>query len=313
MISQGSGTGKRRRSVGAAAGKIFRNSLAPPVFHRLMRPLLLFLGLLPLSLSASVERDLAYGDHPLQTYDLHLPAEAAKAPVMVYVHGGGWRRGDKAAVGLKPDWFNGKGWIFASLNYRLIPDGQHPANVNDVASAIARIHDTIAAKGGDPEKIFVMGHSAGAHLACLVATNPKPLESAGKPLSVLKGVISLDTNAYNLPALMESNARPFYETVFGNDPGALRDASPQHHLVSGSGVPPLLIAYSGGMGKKPDPMRRAAATRFRDASERAGIPTVLIDASDRNHGEINQWFGRADDVKVTAEAWKFLEPLAAAR
>ncbi len=288
-----------------------RNHFGFATFHPLMRTLLILLLLPPLVSAATVERDLAYGDHPLQKFDLYLPDNPTKAPVMIYVHGGGWRRGDKAAVGLKPAFFQDKGWIFASVNYRLVPEGNHPENVNDVARAIAKIHETIATKGGDPDRIFVMGHSAGAHLACLVATNPQPLDAAGKSLGVLKGVISLDTNAYDLPTLAGTAMKPFYDSVFGTDPELLKDASPQLHVAAGKGIPPFLICFSRGMGRNAEPTRVAAADGFRAALAKAGIPGEVVDASDRNHGEINQWFGRADDTKVTGKAWRFLEALAA--
>lgn len=276
-----------------------------------MRAFPYFLALFPLLAQAgTVKTDLAYGDHPLQKLDVYLPDAPTKSPVMIYIHGGGWAKGDKKAVGLKPAFFNGKGWIFVSVNYRLLPEGKHPANVNDVALAIAKIHSEVAGHGGDPDKLFVMGHSAGAHLACLVATHPVALEKAGKPLSILKGVISLDTNAYDLPTLVGTAMKPFYDSVFGTDPETLEDASPQLHVAAGRGIPPFLICYSRGMGRNAEPVRTAAAEAFRAALEKAAIPATVIDASDRNHGEINQWFGRADDAKVTAKAWEFLEPLA---
>ncbi|MBL9160163.1 MAG: alpha/beta hydrolase [Verrucomicrobiales bacterium] len=278
-----------------------------------MRAIPYFLALFPLLAQAgTVKTDVAYGDHPLQKLDVYLPDSPAKAPVMVYIHGGGWAKGDKAAVGLKPASFNGKGWIFVSVNYRLLPEGKHPANVNDVAIALAKIHDEVAGHGGDPERIFVMGHSAGAHLAALVATNPKPLEKAGKSLKILKGVISLDTNAYDLPTLVGTAMKPFYDSVFGTDPELLKDASPQLHVAAGKGIPPFLICYSRGMGRKAEPVRSGAAETFHAALAKEGIPSSIIDASDRNHGEINQWFGREDDLKVTAKAWEFLDPLAKA-
>jgi acetyl esterase/lipase len=275
-----------------------------------MRAFLFLLALAPVIADAgSVKTDVAYGDHPLKKLDLYLPDDPANAPVMVYIHGGGWAKGDKAAVGVKPAFFNGKGWIFVSVNYRLLPEGKHPANVDDVALALAKVHDEIAGHGGDPGKIFVMGHSAGAHLASLVATNSKPLEKAGKSLAILKGVISLDTNAYDLPTLTGTAMKPFYDSVFGSDPDLLKDASPQLHVAAGKGIPPFLICYSRGMGRKAEPMRSGAAEAFRAALEKAGILASVVDASDRNHGEINQWFGREDDTKVTAKAWEFLEVL----
>lgn len=279
-----------------------------------MRALLPLLALVPLPLIAgTIERDLAYGDHPLQKFDVYLPDHPAKAPVMVYIHGGGWARGDKQSVGLKSAYFNDRGWIFVSVNYRLLPEGKHPTNVDDVALAVAKVHDRAVTHGGDPDRIFIMGHSAGAHLASLVATNPRPLEAAGKSLSVLKGVVSLDTNAYDLPTLVGTSMKPFYDSVFGTDPEVLKDASPRFHIAADRGIPPFLICYSRGMGRNAEPVRSAAAETFRIALGEAGIPASVVDASDRNHGEINQWFGREDDTKVTAKAWEFLEPLAKAR
>ena len=113
----------------------------------------------------------AYDDHPAQQLDIYHPKKTKDAPVMVYIHGGGWRRGDKDRVGEKAVFFNSKGWVFISANYRLLPEGRHPNNVDDVAKAIAWTHDNIKKYGGDPEEIFIMGHSAGAHLAALVVTH----------------------------------------------------------------------------------------------------------------------------------------------
>lgn len=279
-----------------------------------MRAFPYLLALFPiLSQAGTIEKDLPYGGHPLQKLDVYLPDSPAESPVMVYIHGGGWRRGDKAAVGVKPAFFKAKGWIFVSVNYRLLPEGQHPVNVNDVALALAKVHDSIAEKGGDPDKIFIMGHSAGAHLASLVATHPGALKGAGKSLSILKGVISLDTNAYDLPTLVGTAMKPFYDSVFGTNPETLKDASPQFHVAAGKGIPPFLICYSRGMGERAEPVRTAAAEAFRASLEKAGIPATVIGATDRNHGEINQWFGREEDVKVTGKAWEFLEPLAKAK
>jgi len=285
--------------------------LCPALVSSAMRAIPYFLALFPLIAQAgTVKTDVAYGDDPLQKLDLHLPDTPTNAPVMVYIHGGGWAKGDKAAVGLKPAFFNGKGWIFVSVNYRLLPEGKHPANVEDIALALAKVHNEVAEKGGDPGKLFVMGHSAGAHLAALVATNPKPLEQAGKSLKILKGVISLDTNAYDLPTLTGTAMKPFYDSVFGTDPELLKDASPRFHVAADKGIPPFLICYSRGMGRNAEPIRSGAAEAFSAALAKAGIPASVIDASDRNHGEINQWFGRSDDAMVTGKAWEFLEPLA---
>ena len=153
-----------------------------------------------------------------------------------------------------------------------------------------------------------MGHSAGAHLAALVATSEAPLRKAGKSRKILKGVIPLDTNAYDIAKLMDSGAR-FYGEVFGDDPDLWKDASPITHVAEDAGIPPFLICYTRGMRQLMNPQRPVQANAFAEALRAAGIAAEVVDASDRNHGEINQRFGRADDEKVTGAAVKFLEAI----
>lgn len=238
--------------------------------------------------------------------DLYAPKDVRHAPVMLYIHGGGWTRGDKAAVGQKARFFTERGWIFASANYRLLPDGHHPKNAEDVAAAAAWIHSHIAPHGGDPGNIFLMGHSAGAHLVALVGTDGRHLEKAEKSLAILRGVIVLDTQAFDVPQLLQQSGSDTYRTVFGPDPAVQRDASPIHHVAPEKGIPPFLIAYSSGMGARINPRRSWAAERFAEALKTARVPVEIIDASDRNHGQINQRFGDPADAKVTGKSWAFL-------
>jgi acetyl esterase/lipase len=190
-----------------------------------------------------------------------------------------------------------------------LPEGRHPVNVQDVARALAWVHDQVGKYGGDPNKIFLMGHSAGAHLAALVATDSRPLQAAGKDLTLLKGVIPLDTNAYDLPALAGTDAKPFYSQIFGDEPEVLRDASPLHHVAADKGIPPMLICYSSGMGAVRNPQRSVQANAFARALRAAGVHAEVVDASDRNHGEINARLGDPRDEKVTGKARKFLAGL----
>ena len=90
----------------------------------------------------------------------------------------------------------------------------------------------------------------------------------------------------------------------------LKDASPQLHVGPDKSIPPFLICYSRGMGAQPQAMRSSAANAFKEALSKAGISAEVVDASDRNHGEINLWFGKAEDKKVTGKAKAFLEKLA---
>ncbi|MEM9018670.1 MAG: alpha/beta hydrolase, partial [Verrucomicrobiota bacterium] len=261
-------------------------------------------------LEGKMHRDLAYGEHERNRLDLYEPPQASSAPIMVYVHGGGWRKGDKSRVGEKAEFFTKRGWVFASVNYRLLPDGAHPSNVNDVAAAIAWIHGNADEFGANPDELFLMGHSAGAHLVALVATWKAPLKEVGLDRSVLKGVISLDTNTYDLVALMEGPSG-LYRLVFGEDEETWREASPITHLKTVNGVPPFFVAYSRGVSERLNPKREQFATSFAKALEEVGVDQDLVDATDRDHGEINQWFGLEEDEEVTGKALDFLERIRA--
>jgi arylformamidase len=260
------------------------------------------------------KQDIAYGDHPAQKLDLYQPSQAepragSGSPIMIYIHGGGWRKGDKARVGQKAEFFTGKGWLFISANYRLIPEGKHPNNVQDVASAIAWAHERAAEHGGDSDRIFIMGHSAGCHLVALVATDQRYLEKAGRSLDIVKGVIALDTQAYDLPKLIAETPSALYAQVFGKDPAVHRDASPLQHVAKDKNIPPFLICYSSGMGRRPNSKRPIYANAFGNALRAAGVTAEVVDGSDRNHGEINQRFGDPEDERVTGKAQKFLSTI----
>ena len=282
-----------------------------------MRFLLVLVILASASVAAEpvVVRDVRYGDTPgdatsAHALDVYTPADpgAGPTPVMVYVHGGGWKGGDKARVGSKAEYFTGRGWAFVSVNYRLLPAGRHPANVNDVAAAIAWVHDHAAEHGIDPDAIFVMGHSAGAHLAALVATNPAPLRKAGKSLGVLKGAIPVDTMAYDIPGMLAANPEMGHAEVFGPDPAVRRDASPQLHVAPDAGIPPFLICYSRGVTQADGAVKRAAAAQAFAATLRgAGLAADVVDASDRSHREINERIGDPADDRVTGRIEAFLD------
>ena len=110
-----------------------------------------------------VHRDLPYAEpkNERQTLDVYAPAEGKDHPLVVWIHGGGWRRGDKASVQKKPQAFVDKGFVFVSTNYRFVPNVTVKEMTGDIAKAIRWVHDHAKDYGGDPKSIFVMGHSAG--------------------------------------------------------------------------------------------------------------------------------------------------------
>lgn len=137
-------------------------------------------------------------DPNLLALDIHAPKDAKTAPVVMYVHGGYWKAGDKAQKGHLPEFFCQRGHVFVSVNYRLAPAVKHPVLIQDVARAVAWVHEHIAEHGGDAAQLFLTGHSAGAQLVALLGTDAKRLGEHGKPLSILRGVIPLDSAAMDL-------------------------------------------------------------------------------------------------------------------
>jgi acetyl esterase/lipase len=258
-------------------------------------------------------RDVRYTTTPgveanLQSLDIYAPPDAKASPVVVYLHGGYWMAGDKRTVGRLPEFFCGAGYVFVSVNYRLAPEARHPAHIQDVAAAVAWVHDYIGEHGGGRAQIFLTGHSAGAHLAALLGTDAKRLGEAGKPLSILRAVIPLDSGAMDLNAVAANDRRSDspYRSAFGNDPAAWTDASPIAHVASSKGLPPfqIVIAYGPAIESK----RRGMAS-FAEALRRKGTRAEVLDASlFREHQSLMTEFGAADDP-VSKAVLEFIESI----
>jgi arylformamidase len=253
----------------------------------------------PTASSAELKRtlDIRYVTMPgveakLHSLDVYAPKEAKGAPVLVFVHGGGWRGGDKSNRGHGENLaqrYCAEGFVLVSVNYRLTPAGQHPANIQDVAKAVAWVHGHIAEHGGDPAQMSIMGHSAGAHLASLVAADERWLKAEGKTLDILKRAVLLDTAAYDIPRFIKEFAgdrqgagmKALYVSAFGDTEAAWRDASPQLHLALNKHTPPMLLFYTG--------TRMAAKTlapAFAEALTRVGAPSRAVDTITLEHNEI---------------------------
>lgn len=253
--------------------------------------------------SADVPYSKAESAQPgLLTLDVYQPEGAKELPIMVYVHGGGWTKGDKQAVGEKMPFFCSQWFVFVSLNYRLLPEVQVANQAGDVAAAVAWVHDHARQYGGDPNRLFLMGHSAGAHLVSLVGTDDSLLGKHGEDLSVIKGVIELDTAGLDVPKVVRSG-RGLYAKVFGTDPESLKKVSPLHHVAPNKQIPPFLFVVAGGNKAKLE-QSSAMAARLREAGTRAEI----VEAPNKNHGTLNQDLGKAGD-EVTKKVMGFVEGL----
>lgn len=249
-------------------------------------------------------------DPNLLSLDIYAPEDARDLPVMVMIHGGGWAFGDKANRGLidrKIPFFASRGWVLVSVNYRLSPKVQHPVHVEDVARALAWLGENVGKYGGDAKQIYLMGHSAGAHLAALVAIDGKYLQAHGRKLSMLKGVVLLDGAGYDIPTHLQSTAGPMlkrmYVRAFTDDAAKQRQASPISHVAPGKDIPPFLIIHVAdreASRKQSEALAKALVT--------AKVPARTFAAEGENHGSVNRDFGRKGH-KLTAETWSFLRKL----
>ena len=253
-----------------------------------------------------VYSDLPYAEptSERQVLDLYAPAGGKDHPVVAWIHGGGWRRGDKASVQKKPQAFTDQGFVFVSINYRFVPQVTVKEMAGDIAQAIRWTHDHAQDYGGDGRSIFVMGHSAGAHLAALVCTDERYLKSAGLPLSVIKGCVPVDVSVYDIPRrLQESGTTPpaTFKEVFGSADDLHRDLSPALHVVKDKHIPPFLILHVADR-----PETRSQSNWFANKLQEAGVSAKVVAAAGKTHGTINSELGLPDD-KPTQALMEFLQ------
>ncbi|MEW6359941.1 MAG: alpha/beta hydrolase fold domain-containing protein [Planctomycetota bacterium] len=255
------------------------------------------------SVPMKVVRDIPYAKIEdaapnLTSIDIYAPEKAADCPVMIWVHGGAWQKGDKGNIRGLSDAFVREGFVLVSTNYRLAPKDKFPAQPEDVAAAIAWVYKHATEYGGDPGRLFLMGHSAGAHLVALLATDESYLQKNGLTLKALSAVVPLDTEAYNLEGLAERFGGKLPDTwgvPFGQDPVAWAKASPIAHVKKGKGIPPMIVAYSGGMKPNSNPNRAKDAEEFVKALTEAGVTAEIIGAPEKTHAQIASEFGQPGD------------------
>jgi acetyl esterase/lipase len=266
--------------------------------------LLLLVASVLLADEPKVHRDLAYADtrNERQTLAVYAPADSKGLPVVVWIHGGGWQGGDKANVQKKPQAFVDKGFVFVSVNYRLLPDVTIKQMATDVAKAIRWTHDHAKDYGGDPDRMIVMGHSAGAQLAALVCTDDNYLKAEKLPLSIIKGCVPVDGDTYDVPlqiATVEQKRADGYKKKFG-DADSQKELSPVTHVAKGKDIPPFLILHVADHAEtKPQSQRLAKAL------EDVGVSAKAYPAEGKTHDTINADLGLPDD-KPTKEMFEFL-------
>lgn len=179
---------------------------------------------------------IAYGDDPRQKLDIYRPVTALPdAPVVVFFYGGSWNSGSKDDYGFVGEALASRGIVVVIADYRLYPQVRYPAFLQDGAQAVAWAHQHSAEYGGDPRKLYVMGHSSGGYNAAMLALDPQWLAGVGLSPSIFKGWIGL-AGPYDFLPIENRDVRPvfFY-------PDSPPDSQPINH-VSHDAPPSLLIA-----------------------------------------------------------------------
>jgi acetyl esterase/lipase len=279
------------------------------IFH-----LLVAVTILSEAQAQDVKRDIPYANpaHERQVLDVYSPHDAKNLPVVFWIHGGGWQTGDKKDVQIKPKVFTEKGFVFVSTNYRLLPSVDMATIIGDIAKSIHWVHDHIAEYGGDPNRLLVMGHSAGAQLAALICIDDRYLKAEGLSLAITKGCVPVDGDTYDVPAIIEVaetrcrvHGLPLpkfgHRVKFGNDPEKHRDFSAVTHVAKDKEIPPFFVLYVAG-----HPDTSAQAQRLGNALKDAGVRVTLFGGKETTHSKINADIGRPDDP-ATKALFEFLD------
>jgi acetyl esterase/lipase len=175
--------------------------------------------------------------------------------------------------------------------------------MSDVAKAIRYVHEHAAKYGGDPEKMVIMGHSAGAHLAALVATDERYLKAEGLSLANLKGCVPVDTAAYDIAkrtADLPASAQTA-KAVFGATEAEQREVSPATHVAKGKHIPPFLILHVADRAES-----KSQSHLLAGLLTDAGVKAKVVAAEGKTHGTINTALGTPGD-KPTQALFEFLD------
>jgi len=261
-----------------------------------------------------VKRNIPYSEpaHERHVLDVYSPPKAKNLPVVFWIHGGGWTGGDKSDVQIKPQAFMDKGFVFVSTNYRLLPNVDMATIVRDIAKSIHWVHDHIADYGGDPKRMLVMGHSAGAQLAALICTDDRYLKAENLSLSIIKGCVPVDGDTFDVPAIIDTaearwkahglpKAKFGHREKFGNDPEKHKDFSAVTHVAKDKNIPPFFILHVGG-----HPDTTAQAVRLGNTLKDAGLPVTLFAGKETTHNKINADIGKPEDP-ATIALFEFLD------
>lgn len=210
--------------------------------------------------------------------DIYAPDGAKNTPVIIALHGGGLTQGDRSQHAFVGQRFASAGYVTVIPSYRLSPAVSHPAHVQDVAAAFAWVKQHINRHGGDPRRILVIGHSAGAYLAALVATDPRYLAAHKLSTKDIAGAVPV-AGFFWVEKTGVAPDRP--KTVWGTEEAAWKAASPARYLRRD--LPPILLIYADG----DDEWRRKQNDEMGEALRAAGHSDVTVrEVKNRTHNTV---------------------------
>ncbi len=217
--------------------------------------------------------------------DIFMPRDSVSAAVIIFFHGGALQHGDKSHGELLAMRFVPEGIGIVSANYRLSPGVMHPAHIQDAAAAFAWVIKNINRYGGDPNRVYVSGHSAGAYLATLLALDPAYLAANDLGPGSVRGTIAISPFLY-----VEETARVRPKTVWGENPKAWMNASVTPHIKPGKG--PILLIYADNDAE----WRRDQIITFGKAMQAAGNRDIrVVQVPNRGHTTLLTHMNRSDD------------------
>ena len=231
-------------------------------------PLVLLDQLVP-STGYQREAGIAYGAAARQKLDIYRPVGPLRSKaVIVFVYGGSWKTGSRRHYRFVGQTLASQGYLVVIPDYRLYPEVQFPRFVEDAAAAIGWVHGEIASRGGDPDRIVVAGHSAGAHIAALLALDRRYLDDVAVPQDVISGLIGL-AGPYVFDPLKYAGIRPIFETA--KNPDSARPIT----FVNRAAPPALLI--HGTDDRTVDPRNSEELTRQLVAAGASARYLPLVD------------------------------------
>jgi arylformamidase len=253
--------------------------------------------------------DIQYASYPkteakLNMLDVYMPKKGSNSPVLIWIHGGSWAFGDKDDVQAKADYFTEKGYVFVAVNYRLSPKVMHPVHAQDVANAIMWFYSNAKHYSADPKKFFLIGHSAGAHLAALVSIDDKYLKNAGGSTEIVKGVVLLDGTGYDIPEVVSvagTRLKDWYTQAFGNSKWDWGQASPSNFINTNNHIPSFMIVNSGE-GEQLEVESKNFYKKLMDVK----VPCKLVKYPKKNQSSLNKDLGKDEDVP-TEDILRFLQ------